>query len=166
MGLSPGSGSFGDLRNTTMSFNVISNSSDSTSAHPYAIRSLTDGTDYYDVINMESGSGAYSVSSSSYVGIWNSSTGCWVMGNGSGIYYKRSTIYNATDANASNPTYGDLAVTLATANIGSFGTTGINETAYISSMSVVTTRFGLLAAVGGLALIGGLALRRRMAKLQ
>ena len=170
VGLSPGSGSFGDLRNTTMSFTVLSNTSNNSSAHPYAILSLTDGTDYYDVINMEAGSGAYSISSSSSVSIYNSSTQAWVTGNGSGTSYALSTIYNTVvDPNASNLTYGDLAVTLATANIGSFGSKGNNETAYIGSMSVVTTTpipgSGFLAAVGGMALIGGLALRRRMAKI-
>ena len=159
------SGSFGDLSSTTMSFTVESNSSNNASAHPYAILTATDGTDSYDVINMMSGSAAYSISSASYVSIFNNNTSKWVTGNGSGNNYKLSTIYNTADPNASNLTYGDLAVTEATANIGSFGSNGINETAYIGSMSVATpipASFGLVG-IGSLVLIGGLVLRRRMA---
>ena len=155
-----GSTSFGDLRNTTMTFSVLSNSSNNSSAHPYAILSLTDGTDYYDVINMETGSGAYSITGSSSVSIWNSSAGAWVTGNGSGTNYDLSTIYNTIDPNASNLTYGDLIVTLATANIGSFGSSGINETAYIGSMSVTTPEPTSLALLG-IAAVGAILLLPR-----
>ncbi len=160
-----GSTSFGDLRNTTMTFSVLSNTTNNTSAHPYAILSLTDGTNYYDVINMEAGSGAYSITGSSSVSIWNSATNGWVTGNGSGTNYTLSTIYNTVDPNASNLTYGDLTVTLATANIGSFGSTGNNETAYIGSMSVTTPEPASLAlfAIAGAGALLLLPRRKRQA---
>ncbi|HTV48359.1 MAG TPA: PEP-CTERM sorting domain-containing protein [Phycisphaerae bacterium] len=156
-------GNLGILKYDTMSFNVVSNTATNsedepiTTLPPYALFTLEDTNgNYFDVINLESGSGAYSLYGTSSIHLFDfqnySDDGIWDV--------PLSSLYNTSEpVGDGTEDYGDMTVVAALANIGTWDVTGDNFSDYINSMTVSTPEpasLGLLA-VGGL----GLLLKRK-----